>query len=64
MLISVTLAIFHLICFASLTKFGKISGNFDFVFIHTDALVLFSDMLNGSGEPTNLFRNKMKENGK
>jgi hypothetical protein len=36
----------------------------DFVFICTDALVWFSDTLNGNGYPTNLFHNKMKENGK
>jgi len=34
------------------------------VFIRNDALVLFSDMLNGSGDPTTPFHNKMKENGK
>jgi len=36
----------------------------DVVFIRTYALVLFSDTLNGRGDPTALFHNKMKENGK
>jgi hypothetical protein len=34
------------------------------VFIRTDALVLFSDTLNGGGGPKTLFHNKMKENEK
>lgn len=34
------------------------------VFMRTDALVLFSNALNGRGDPTTLFHNKIKEHGK